>query len=236
MAPKTKNEEISQMLRLHNVSSRLLGFPDLHITKMGELGRQQHETIMAAASALDRAAAVYPVNSARHSRLSGLAHEITADRDLNPYTFQMYNEDERAQYVNMQIRYGYNPQGLTFDDPKEVEADIVRYFRPFDWPEFRGVALFGIFREIVPAMTVARATQEVYENQRWLYDETAQRAAEVLSYRLQYGDLQEGLPPVIPTDSVQATVAEAVGFFEVVVQKLLAGVDVRRWLRGKHSK
>lgn len=240
MAPKTKaeliDEETRQKLRQYSLPSRLKGAPTHHFSALGELGQQQHLRIGSVCNAITEAAELYATTSPEFEKLNRLSNDLYNDVRLNPYTNEMALEDREVERIQMYIPYRYDEKGLVLDFKDRTEKMINRYFHAIDWEEFRSASLFTLLKEIIPATTVVSLTAETYRSQRWLYDETAQRAAETLAYRLQYGSLKQGLPDSVPTDALGEAVVGGQTIIEAITQRLRAGVDVRRWLKSTARK
>lgn len=231
MPPETHEEQIARELLRLGVTSRLKNAPVYHFWEIGTAGRETH-------LGLDRAMVAFHSKQMRGEKFSE-EQEAAYDQlkamyfnpAVNPYTHEMMNEDEQTSAPRrLYVRYGYDKEDFKLTDPAETTRQIVDHFYPIRWPEFNELSDWELMREVIPAMQVARAQLKIYEEQRWLYDERSQRAAEVLAYRIQNVYKNRQLPERMNTTEQQRAL------FEEYMARLERGTNARRWFQETLSK
>lgn len=209
------------------VTSRLKGAPRFHFWEIGATGRELHLGLDRAMVAFHRKEMQGETFSDAEQAMYDHLKKGYFDPAVNPYTHQMLNEDTQTSAERrLYVQYGYDGPDFKLFDPAETTRQIVDHFYPIRWPEFNDASDWELMREVIPAMQVARAELRIYEEQRWLYDERSQRAAEVLSYRYQNQQFQ---PSMSTTEQQRA-------IFEEYAAKLEKGTNPRRWVQEAWAK
>lgn len=231
MAPETQAEQIERALKQLNVKGRLKGAPNYHIYEIGQDKRELYYT-------LDRVMGYF---SKRHIDLNNLSEKevgafktisgIFYDPEVNSYTMTMHNEDvEASQNRPLMVIYSHEKDTLILSEAEFTTQQITDHFHPIEWEEFRTDSDWEILREYIPAAQVANPRLEMYEEQRWMYDERSQRAAETLSYRIYRVYPEKRLPERILMDDVQHRMMQE---YE---SKLRKGGNPRRWFQEMKAK
>ncbi|WP_027460664.1 hypothetical protein [Deinococcus murrayi] len=231
MPPETYEEQIARELLRLGVTSRLKNAPVYHFWEIGKGKREAHKGLDAALVAFQRREMDGEQLTPKEQDAYRQLRELFADPEVNPYTIQLYNEDNQtASLRRLYVRYGYDKEDFKLTDPAETTRQIVDHFYPIRWPEFNELSDWELMREVIPAMQVARAQLKIYEEQRWLYDERSQRAAEVLAYRIQNVYKNQQLPERMNTTEQQRAI------FEEYAARLERGTNARRWFQEMLSK
>lgn len=222
---ETNKEKLTRELLLLGASSRLKGAPKFHFWEIGPGKRESHLGLdKALMSFHSRQLAGETLNESEKAMYKAL-RTAYFDPKVNAYTHEMMNEDEANSSKRLlYVRYIYDNENFVLDDPEETTKQIKDHFHPILWDDLALLSDWELMREVIPPMQTARVKLEVYENQRWLYDERAQQAAETLAWRIenQYPDKQ--LPKKMNTTLEQFRI------FEGYSERLERGTDARRWL------
>ena len=143
----------------------------------------------------------------------------------------MLNEDTEVSGGSpLWVDYGYEEGVFRLNNPGETTEQIKKHFHPINWKDFENASDWELMQEVIPAMKTARVRLEIYEDDRWLYDERSQRAAETLAYRIDNVYTGKILPKRMEIIEQQyAILAE----YE---DRLGRGVDARRWLQSVLNK
>lgn len=230
MPAESHDQQLARELMRLGVTSRLKGAPKYHFWDIGEGKREAFKGLEAALIAFQKREMkgenLTPKEQAAYEQL----RTMFADPEVNPYSMKLYNEDEQTSASRrLYVQYTYQAQFFVLTDSEQTAQQITEHFYPIRWAEFNEASDWELFREAIPAMQVARAQLKVYEEQRWLYDERSQRAAEVLSYRIQHkhrGKLKDKLD----------TSEQQRKLFEEYSERLERGTNPRRWFQETVAK
>ena len=154
---------------------------------------------------------------------------LHADVEVNPYTEAMREHDRTLQQrPNFNVGYSLKDGQFRLHDTQSFHQQLQAAFHPIEWPEFRDDTLFSLLCAAVPPMITSRITLETYQTGRWLYDETAQRAAEALTERT----LRTPIPATMNVTDTEQT------FFLEYEARLKRETNPRRWYQEKwqHQK
>lgn len=229
----TLAEELEiQMQRSGVQGSRLKNAPTLHWWEIGErqrvVSRALHQLMVSLTDAEEQGR---PTLTEGEKKLLEMTRQQFDDPAINVYTHAMLNEDEITRNNPfLRISYRYKGNYLVLDDPHGVTELLLKYFHPMNWGEFEGRTDWEMIREVIPPMQAARISLETYEQQRYLYDERAQRAAEHLAWRIVHmydGQLPESYMTL--DDAEQQAV-------DTYVSKLEKGQKPRRWWQAQLDK
>lgn len=231
MPRESHEDQLSRELMRLGVTSRLKGAPPFHFWEIGTTGRETHLGLDSAMVAFHRKEMRGEKFSEEEQAAYDQLKAMYFNPAVNPYTHKMLNEDEQTSAVRrLYVQYGYDGPDFKLFDPARTTRQIVDHFYPIRWPEFNDASDWELMREVIPAMQVARAELRVYEEQRWLYDERSQRAAEVLSHRIHNVYPEQQLPERMKTTEQQRAI------FEEYAAKLEKGTNPRRWVQEAWAK
>lgn len=233
MAPETYDEQLARELMRLGVTSRLKNVPRYHFWEIGEGKREAYKGIDAALVAFQKREMRGEQLNPKEERAYQQLREMFSDPEINPYTHNLYIEDQEASSSRpLMVAYGYKGDSFVLSNPKETTTIIREHFHPIRWKEFEDYSDWELLREVIPAMQVARVYLGIYEEQRWLYDERSQRAAESLAYRIEKVYPRHQLPKSIRVGEQQKAV------FEEYVYKLDRGTrtNARRWFQDTLAK
>lgn len=233
MAPETYDEQLARELMKLGVTSRLKNAPKYHFWEIGEGKREAYKGIDAALVAFQKREMRGEKLNQKERKAYEQLRAMFYDPEINPYTQDLYNEDnETSSSKPLMVEYSYKKDFFVLSNPKETTSRIREYFYPIRWKEFEDYGDWELFREVIPAMQVARVQLSIYEEQRWLYDERSQRAAESLAYRIEKVYPRHQLPKSIQIGEQQKAV------FEEYVYKLDRGTrtNARRWFQETLAK
>lgn len=231
MGAESHEQQISRELLRLGVESRLKNAPSYHWWNIGQGGRDIHKALdKALVSFVDtqrKGIQLTPEQEEAFKQLKEMYHNPL----VNPYTLDMLNEDTEVSGGSpLWVDYGYEEGIFRLNSPEETTRQIKEYFHPINWKDFENASDWELFREVIPAMKSAEVKLEIYEDDRWLYDERSQRAAETLAYRIENVYRDKILPKRMEIIEQQyAILAE----YE---DRLDRGVDARRWLQGVLNK
>ncbi|PIG95926.1 hypothetical protein [Deinococcus sp. UR1] len=231
MAPETYEEQLARELLRLGVTSRLKNVPTFHFWEIGKGKREAYRGLQSALVAFQRREMSGERLTPKEQGVYRQLKEWFADPEVNAYTMELQQQDEQTEgRRHLQVAYRYRRENFKLDRPAETTKQIVDHFYPIRWPEFNELSDWEIMREVIPAMQVARVDLKVYEEQRWLYDERSQRAAEVLAYRIQNLYVDQQLPELMKTTEQQRDI------FEEYAARLERGTNARRWFQEMLSK
>jgi len=231
MAPETYEEQVVRELLRLRVTSRLKNAPVYHFWEIGKGKREAHKGLDGALVAFQRREMSGEQLTPKEQQAYQQIRELFFDPEVNPYTIDLYNEDNQtASLRRLYVQYEYDKEDFKLINPSETTRQITEHFHPIRWPEFNELSDWELMREVIPAMQVARAQLGIYEEQRWLYDERSQRAAEVLAYRIQNVYKNQQLPERMNTTEQQRAI------FEEYAARLERGTNGRRWFQETLAK
>lgn len=146
-----------------------------------------------------------------------------ADPEVCPYTPDLEREDQDTAATRpLRLPWAFQQDTLCLADPERAAQVLHAHFHPVAWPAFQDASLWDLLLEVLPASHAARPRPEMYVQDRWLYDERAQQAAETLCDRLTRTPDLLIAPVLVPPGGQRV--------FEDYVARLDRGTKARRWL------
>lgn len=226
MPAESHQDQVARELMRLGVTSRLKGAPHYHFWEIGEAGRSTHLGLDAAMLAFHRRQMKGDAFNVAEQEAFKHLKAMYADPAVNPYTQAMHEADEHLRAARcMAVRYHYEGTDFVLTDSLETTGLLVDHFHPIRWPEFNEAADWELLREVIPAMQVVHVDLRIFEEQRWLFDERSQRAAETLTYRVRHLYPDQRLPERIATSDQDRDI------FEEYVGRLERGTNARRWIQ-----
>lgn len=152
-----------------------------------------------------------------------VARAALANPEICPYTPELEREDQDvAAQRPLRLAWRVLDGQFSLEHPDDARDVLLKHFHPIPWPAFAGVNLWTLLLEVVPAGWSAAPTADVYREDRWLYDERAQQAAEALAARLRHEP--DALHTPVEVSNQQTEV------FEEYLARLSRGTNARRFL------
>ncbi|WP_197480529.1 hypothetical protein [Deinococcus radiodurans] len=110
MAPETYDEQLTRELMRLGVTSRLKNAPKFHFWEIGEGKREAYKGIDAALVAFQRREMRGEKLNQKEERAYEQLKEMFYDTEINPYTHNLYNEDQEAS-SSKPLMVGYTIRG-----------------------------------------------------------------------------------------------------------------------------
>lgn len=220
--PDQSAEHLHRALQRLQASQRLKNAPILHAWQIGKLDVEISFAVQNIADVWRRGAEQGTLTPGQMEYAARI-QEFAENPKVTKYTPAWQQEDEAAMsVVRLRNDVTWEDDTLVFADPAAVTAQLSLHFHPILWPELMEASLWDLVLETVPPMQVARVHMGLKEEDRWLYDERSQRAAETLTWRLEQGSL------VLPAKLNAGSRGRKI--FEDYLARLARGTHPRRWL------
>ncbi|RTR21387.1 hypothetical protein [Deinococcus radiophilus] len=226
MGAESYEQQISRELIKLRVEKRLKGAPHFNWWEIGESGRTAHKGIDGALVSFTTLQRKGTKLTEEQEKALEQLKEMYYNPMINPYTLKMLNEDDKVSSgYPLWVDYGYEEGIFRLNEPEKTTEQIKNHFHPISWKEFENASDWELMREVIPAMKNTKVRLEIYEDDRWLYDERSQRAAETLAYRIEHVYGGNILPKKMEIVEQQyAILAE-------YDNRLGRGIDARRWIQ-----
>lgn len=231
MSRISQPEQLARELMRLKTTHRLKGAPLFHFWEIGQGKRDLFlglEQALIAFTRRERSGETFnPAEQAAFEQLKA----FFADPNLNPYTPELLRQDQDTSALpHFAVPSTFDDDGLILADPVQVTRQLLDHFHPIRWTEFEDSSEWELLCEVLPALQIARVQLDTYADQRWLYDERSQRAAEALCFRVQATLPNAQLPARVPATAQQQAI------FEDYAARLKRGTNARRWFQDTLNK
>jgi hypothetical protein len=218
MPREAHSDHLARALHRLGTSTRLKGVPALHALRIGA-GRVEISL------AMEHLLMIYQKHPDSPAVLEARAffQSTVENPEVCPYTPDLEREDQAILATRpLRLPWSWGVEVLRLDDPEQAVRTLHAHFYPVAWEAFREASLWDLLLEVLPACAAARPRVTMLQENRWLYDERAQQAAETLCERLSRA-------PDLLHDPVPVTAAQR-QVFEAYAARLERATKARRWL------